>query len=160
MPIFGGRGGRGFGGMGMGMMTLGEIGTIDWLNLDKKTIRRNKIQELGEETIAGVTCKKYSMATSNTMGFSSKMEICVYKGILLSNKTESDWSTTTQTAVGFEENADIPASMFELPEGCEVEQMNFGGMGGFGGGMGGFGGDFGGGMGGFGGGGFGGGMMF
>ncbi|MCQ2057728.1 MAG: hypothetical protein MJY75_05910 [Bacteroidaceae bacterium] len=170
MPIFGGaRGGRGGMGMmggfgGMGGASIGTIGQIDWRNLDKKTIRRNKIQELGEETVAGVTCKKYSMSVVNQMmGSTTNTTLCVYEGVVLSTETLSDWSTTptTSTAVQFEINPNIPESTFQLPEGCEVSQPNFGGMGGFGGG---FGGDFGGGMGGgFGGGmggGFGGGMMF
>ena len=160
MPIFGGsrngRGGMGGfgGGFGMGGAQIGQLGEIDWRNLDKKTIRRNKIKELGEEQVAGVTCKKYSMSPSNQMGFSQDITVCVYEGIPLSTKTESDWSTTSQTAVKFLPNDDVPAEMFELPKGCKVSQMNMGG--GFGGGdfmmMGG--GDFGG----FGGGGFGGGM--
>lgn len=146
MPVFGGRGGRG-GGFGMGMMggaQIGQIGQIDWLNLDKKTIKRNKIKELGEETVAGVTCKKYSMSPSNQMGFTQNITICVYEGIPLSTVTESDWATTSQTAVAFEANANVPESMFTLPEGCKVSEPNFGGMGGFGGDFGGFGGDFGG----------------
>lgn len=159
MPIFGGRNGRGFGGMGMmGGAQIGQIGQIDWMNLDKKTIRRNKIKELGEEQVAGVTCKKYSMSPSNQMGFTQNITVCVYEGIPLSTTTESDWATTSQTAVSFQPNAEVEPDFFVLPKGCKVTEPN---MGGFGGGdfmM--MGGDFGGGFGGggFGGGGFGGGF--
>ena len=39
--------------MGAGMSTqIGRLGQIDWMNLDKKTIRRNRIKELGEEQAA------------------------------------------------------------------------------------------------------------
>ena len=156
MPIFGGaRGGRsgmgGFGGFGMGGAQIGQLGEIDWMNLDKKTIRRNKIKELGEEVVAGVTCKKYSMSPSNQMGFTQNITVCVYEGIPLSTVTESDWSTTSQTAQNFIAE-DVDPAFFVLPKGCQVSEMNFGGgmmM------MGDFGGDFGGG---FGGGGFGGGF--
>ena len=158
MPIFGGgrnsRGGGmgGFGGgFGMGGAQIGQLGTIDWMNLDKKTIRRNKIKELGEEVVAGVTCKKYSMSPSNQMGFTQNITVCVYEGIPLSTVTESDWSTTSQTAQNFIAE-DVDPAFFTLPKGCVVSEMNFGGgmmM------MGDFGGDFGGG---FGGGGFGGGF--
>ena len=58
MPIFGGgrnsRGGGmgGFGGFGMGGAQIGQLGSIDWMNLDKKTIRRNKIlQEILNEPL-------------------------------------------------------------------------------------------------------------
>ena len=159
MPIFGGaRNGRsggmgGFGGgFGMGAQ-IGQLGEIDWLNLDKKTIRRNKIKELGEEQVAGVTCKKYSMSPSNQMGFTQNITVCVYEGIPLSTVTESDWSTTSQTAMNFIAE-DVDPAFFELPKGCKVSEMS---MGGFGGGMMDFGGFGGGDFGGFGGG-FGGGM--
>ena len=161
MPIFGGgrnsRGGGmgGFGGFGMGGAQIGQLGSIDWMNLDKKTIRRNKIKELGEEVVAGVTCKKYSMSPSNQMGMTQNITVCVYEGIPLSTVTESDWATTSQTAQNFIAE-DVDPAFFTLPKGCKVSEMN---MGGFGGGdfmM--MGGDFGGGGfgGGFGGGGFGG----
>ena len=158
MPIFGGaRNGRsggmgGFGGgFGMGGAQIGQLGTIDWLNLDKKTIRRNKIKELGEEVVAGVTCKKYSMSPSNQMGFTQNITVCVYEGIPLSTVTESDWATTSQTAQNFIAE-DVDPAFFVLPKGCKVSEMS---MGGFGGDFMMMGGDFGGG---FGGGGFGGGM--
>ena len=168
MPIFGGaRGGRSGmgcfgGGFGMGGAQIGQLGEIDWMNLDKKTIRRNKIKELGEEVVAGVTCKKYSMSPSNQMGFTQNITVCVYEGIPLSTVTESDWSTTSQTAQNFIAE-DVDPAFFVLPKGCKVSEQNFGGFGGgdfmmmggdFGGGGfggGGFGGGFGGGMGGFGG---------
>ena len=44
-----------------------------WENLDAKTIKKNKIKELGEEEVAGVMCKKYpnfkacSTMTANTV---------------------------------------------------------------------------------------------
>ena len=158
MPIFGGaRNGRGGGmggfggGFGMGGAQIGQLGEIDWMNLDKKTIRRNKIKELGEEVVAGVTCKKYSMSPTNQMGFTQYITVCVYEGIPLSTVTESDWNTTSQTAQNFIAE-DVDPAFFTLPKGCKVSEMN----------MGGFGGDFmmmgGGDFGGFGGGGFGGGM--
>ena len=162
MPIFGGaRNGRGGGmggfggGFGMGGAQIGQLGEIDWMNLDKKTIRRNKIKELGEEVVAGVNCKKYSMSPSNQMGFTQNITVCVYEGIPLSTVTESDWATTSQTAQNFIAE-DVDPAFFVLPKGCKVSEMS---MGGFGGDFMMMGGDFGGfGGGGFGGGGFGGGF--
>ena len=91
------------------------------------------------------------MSPSNQMGFTQNITVCVYEGIPLSTVTESDWSTTSQTAQNFIAE-DVDPAFFVLPKGCQVSEMNFGGgmmM------MGDFGGDFGGG---FGGGGFGGGF--
>ncbi|MCQ2068935.1 MAG: hypothetical protein MJY68_07580 [Bacteroidaceae bacterium] len=162
MPSFGGRrGGQGGGGgRGMGMMMGGMGGAsttpmFDWENLDAKTIKKNKIKELGEEEVAGVMCKMYSVTQSN-QGYSTQMTVWVYKNLTMKSETFSDYGTMTQSVEKLEET-DVDQSLFELPADYKVEemQMNFGGggMGGFGGGMGG--GDFGGGMGG---GGFGGGM--
>ena len=163
MPSFGGRrGGQGGGGRGMGMgmgMGMGAQTTpmFDWENLDAKTIKKNKIKELGEEEVAGVMCKKYSVTQSN-QGYSTEMTLWIYKNLTMKSETISDWGTMGQTVEKLEET-DVDPSLFELPADYKVEemQMNFGGggMGGFGGGDFGGGGGFGGGMGG---GGFGGGM--
>ncbi len=151
MPVFGGRGGAMMGGMGMGMSSSKPI---DWMNLDAKTIKKNKIKELGEEEIAGVMCKKYSYRV-NMMGTFVEQLVWIYQGITMKSESETDFGTMGQTVATLEENVEIPASMFEVPEGCEISEPQMGGfgggMGGFGGGMGDFGGGFGGGMGGFGG---------
>ena len=163
MPSFGGgrRGGNGGGGrgMGMGMMGMGAQTTpmFDWENLDAKTIKKNKIKELGEEEVAGVMCKMYSV-TQSSQGYSTQMTVWIYKNLTMKTETISDWGTMGQTVEKLEET-DVDQSLFELPADYKVEEMqmgNFGGgMGGFGGGMGGGdfgGGGFGGGAGGFGGG--------
>ena len=173
MPSFGGRrGGQGGGGqraggrgMGMGMMGMGAQTTpmFDWENLDAKTIKKNKIKELGEEEVAGVMCKKYSVTQSN-QGYTTEQTLWIYKNLTMKSESITDFGTMGQTVEKLEE-VDVDPALFELPSDYKVEemQMNFGGgagMGGFGGGMGG-GGNFGGGAGGFGGGagGFGGGGM-
>ena len=169
MPSFGsrrgGQGGGGGRGMGMGMGMMGGMGAqttpmFDWENLDAKTIKKNKIKELGEEEVAGVMCKMYSVTQSN-QGYSTQMTVWIYKNLTMKSETITDYGTMGQTVEKLEETAVDPA-LFELPADYKVEerQMNFGGgMGGFGGGMGGGdfgGGGFGGGAGGFGGGGMGG----
>ena len=144
MPSFGGRrGGQGGGGgrgMGMGMgMGMGAQTTpmFDWENLDAKTIKKNKIKELGEEEVAGVMCKKYSVTTSN-QGYSTEQTLWIYKNLTMKSETVSDWGTMGQTVEKLEET-DVDQSLFELPKDYKVEemQMNFGGgrMGGFGGGF-------------------------
>ena len=160
MPSFGGRRGGNGGGRGMGMMGGMGMGAqttpmFDWENLDAKTIKKNKIKELGEEEVAGVMCKKFSLTQSN-QGYSTEMTVWIYKNLTMKTETVSDFGTMGQTVEKLEET-DVDQALFELPKDYKVEEMQ---MGNFGGGMGGFGGgDFGGGAGGFGGGagGFGGG---
>lgn len=164
MPQFGRRGGQGggqrgggagmgMGGFGGGMMGMGGATTpmFDWDNLDAKTIKKNKIKELGEEEIAGVKCRKYSVTTSS-QGYKTVQTLWIYKNITMKSESETDWGTMSQSIEKLEE-VDVDPALFELPADYKVEemQMNFGGGAGMGG-MGG--GGFGGGMpqGGFGGG--------
>jgi len=136
------------GGMMGGMM--GGAGNqikpaFDYANLDAKTIKKNKIRELGQEEVAGVLCDLYSIRTSN-QGYSTEQTVWIYKNITMKSEQITDWGTTGQTVKSLEE-CEVPASMFTIPEGCQVTERQMRGMGGFGGGnMGG--GDFGGGMGG------------
>lgn len=151
------------GGMGMSMgagMGSGSVTTpmFDWENLDKKTIKKNKIIELGEEEVAGVMCKMYSVTTNN-QGYSTHQTVWVYKNITMMSETVSDWGTMKQSIEKLEE-IDVDPALFALPADYEVEEIEMGNFGGGGGGFGGGGfggGDFGGGFGGDFGGGFGGG---
>ena len=143
MPQFGRRGGgnaqRG-GGMGMGFAMGGSsvvTPMFDWENLDAKTIKKNKIKELGEEEVAGVKCKKYSFKVSN-QGYTTEQTVWIYKNITMKSETESDWGTMGQSVSKFEET-DVDQALFQLPADYKVEEMQ---MGGFGGGAGGFGGGF------------------
>lgn len=161
MPSFGRRGGQG-GGQRGGMMggMMGGMGAqttpmFDWENLDAKTIKKNKIKELGQEEVAGVMCKIYSVTTSN-QGYKTTQTLWIYKNLTMKSETDSDWGTTTTSIEKLEETSVDPA-LFELPSDYKVEEMQMGNFGGgnFGGGMGGgnfgggqMGGGFGGGMGG------------
>lgn len=166
MPSFGRRGGQGGqrGGMMGGMM--GGMGAqttpmFDWENLDAKTIKKNKIKDLGEEEVSGLKCHVYSVTQSN-QGYSTQMTVWIYKNITIKSESVTDFGTMTTTIEKLEET-DVDPALFELPSDYKVEemQMNFGGGAGMGGGFGGGAGGFGGGAGGMGGGmggGFGGGF--
>lgn len=135
-----------FGGMsGFGMTSQ----QIDWLNITDKVMKRNKIKLLGEEELAGVTCQKYSMKVS-MMGEVQNQTLWIYKGIIMKTESDSEFGNFGTTVAKIEEDVEIPAEIFSIPEDYEVkERQGFGGMGDF---MMMGGGDFGGGMGGFGGG--------
>ncbi|MCQ2110122.1 MAG: hypothetical protein MJY79_01345 [Bacteroidaceae bacterium] len=154
-----------FGGMRMPMGGMGGASesAVNWLTLDKKTIKRFKIKDYGEEEMSGFNCVKYSYKTNVMNAMTTETWVWVYKGIEIRTQTNTEWANTAQT-VSELEVVDVPESIFQIPEGCTVTERSFGGdfmmmgggdFGGFGGG--GFGGGgFGGG--GFGGGGFGGGF--
>ena len=142
--------------MGMGMgMGGGSASKVNFLNKDEKYLKKNKVKEIGPDTYLGRECTKYSVSVF-MMGQVVKQTVWVYKGITLKSSMNTDFGEMVQQATNLVEDAEIPASIFEVPEGITIQEMSRGG-GPMGGGPGGpMGGGFGGGEG-FGGGGFGGG---
>lgn len=125
--------------MGMGG---GSNERINFLNTDPKYIKKNKIKILGTETYLDRECTKYSVALF-MMGQVVKQTVWVYKGITLKSSLATDFGEMVQAATKLEEDVEIPAETFEVPEGLTIQTMSRGPMGGgpMGGG-GGFGGDF------------------
>lgn len=105
----------------MGMM--GGEQRINFSNLDEKTIKKNKIQEAGEETVAGKTCKVYKYKVM-MMGQAVSATACVYKGIVLKSTTSTDFGDMGQKATKIEEDITIDPSMFTIPEGVKVQEMD------------------------------------
>ncbi len=103
---------------------------INFLNLDEKTVKKNKIKEVGEEAIAGKTCKKYTYKVL-MMGQPITTTVWVYKGITLKSSTNTDFGEMVQQATKIEENIDIDPAMFTIPEGVTVQDMDMSMMGGF-----------------------------
>ena len=116
-----------FGGMGFG----GGRAQINWNKLTDEVKKANNIKELGKETIAGKECTKYSMTTEGFQG-PQEQTVWIYKGIQLKNEMSSDFGTFGATCKKFEEK-DVPASMFEVPAGVKVEELDMSQFGGFGG---------------------------
>lgn len=116
----------------MRMPAMGQdaANRINFLNLDEKTIKKNKIEEVGEEVIAGKTCKKYKYKVM-MMGQPITTTAWVYKGITLKSSTSTDFGEMGQTATKIEENIDIDPAMFTIPEGVKVQDMDMSMMGGF-----------------------------
>ena len=115
------------------MPAMGPMGgeqSINFSNLDEKTVKKNKIQEAGEETVAGKTCKVYKYKVM-MMGQAVSATACVYKGIVLKSTTETGFGEMTQKATSVEENINIEASMFTVPEGVKIQEMDMSMMGGF-----------------------------
>ena len=108
----------------MPMMSQREV--VNYSNLDEATVKKFKVKELGKETIAGKECTKYSV-TVFMMGQPQKQTVWVYKGITLKSSSSSDFGEMVQTATKIQEDVEIPASMFTLPEGVEIQEMQMGG---------------------------------
>ena len=108
----------------MPMMSQREV--VNYSNLDEATVKKFKVKELGKETIAGKECTKYSV-TVFMMGQPQKQTVWVYKGITLKSSSSSNFGEMVQTATKIQEDVEIPASMFTLPEGVEIQEMQMGG---------------------------------
>lgn len=93
---------------------------INYLNLTPETIEKYSIKELGEETIAGKPCKKYSVQMTQA-GQTVNGEVSVWKGIVLKATMSLGMvEILNQTAVEIQENAEIAPSTFEVPEGVVI----------------------------------------
>ena len=113
----------------MPAMGMGSENRINWLNLDEKTIKKNKIKEAGDEVVAGKTCKKYEYKVM-MMGQPISATAWVYKGITLKTSTKTDFGDMGQTATKIEEDIKVDPTMFTIPEGVKIQDMDMSMMGG------------------------------
>ena len=111
------------------MPMMGAQERVNFCNLTEKEIKKYKVHELGKETVAGKECTKYSV-TLMMMGQPQKQTVWVYKGITLKTTTNSDFGGN-QTATKIQENVEIPASMFTVPAGVKIQEMDMSMMGGW-----------------------------
>lgn len=113
----------------MPAMGMDSENRINWLNLDEKTIKKNKIKEAGEEVVAGKTCKKYEYKVM-MMGQPISATAWVYKGITLKTSTKTDFGDMGQTATKIEEDIKVDPALFTIPEGVKIQDMDMSMMGG------------------------------
>ena len=113
---------------GMGPQ-MGGNNKINFLNLDEKTIKKNKIKEEGQEEVAGKMCTKYSYRML-MMGQGVNVHAWVYKGITLKTAIKTDFGEMVTKATKVEEAIQVDPALFVLPEGVEVQEMDMSMMGG------------------------------
>ena len=113
---------------GMGPQ-MGGNNKINFLNLDEKTIKKNKIKEEGQEEVAGKMCTKYSYRML-MMGQGVTVHAWVYKGITLKTAIKTDFGEMVTKATKVEEDIQVDPALFVLPEGVEVQVMDMSMMGG------------------------------
>ena len=118
------------------MRTLDEGNSIASIDLDAKTVQRMekpdkldnfltltdeqkekyKYQELGEETFLDRPCKKVSLELTE-MGQTFQGTLWLWKGIPLKTETQVGGMTVVEEAVEVQENVEVPAEKFTVPEG-------------------------------------------
>ena len=101
-----------------------RIVPINFLKLTQEVKDRNKIKELGDETVAGKPCKKYSYEVTmrdNT----STITVWIWKGITLKTSSSFGDQTFTETATEVQENASVDASLFAVPSDFQLQERQF-----------------------------------
>lgn len=95
---------------------------INYLKLTPDVIEKYKIKEVGEETIAGKTCKKYTLEITQ-MGQTLQMSVWVWKGMALKSETASNKMVVmVETAKEINESTTVPADKFVVPEGIKIAE--------------------------------------
>ena len=88
--------------------------SINYLNLTDEVIAKNKIKELGKETVSGKECTIYSAEVSQ-MGQTAKATVSVWNGIAMKSTIDAGGFGITQKVVEVTEGP-VDAAMFEVPK--------------------------------------------
>ena len=95
---------------------------VNYTNLTQEVKDRSKIKELGDETVAGKPCKKYSLEM-NQMGQTTQATVWVWKGIVLKQSISFEGMEMITEATEVQENVAIPADKISVPSGITVQEM-------------------------------------
>ena len=87
--------------------------SINYLNLTDEVVEKNKIKEVGKETILGKECTTYSLEVSQ-MGQTAKMTVSVWEGYPMKAITDAMGSVITVKVLEFTEGP-VDSSLFDLP---------------------------------------------
>jgi hypothetical protein len=90
---------------------------VNYLQLTPEIKEKYKIEEKGEEEIAGKSCRKYALEMTQ-MGQTLHINTWVWKGVVLKSETISNGMTVmTETATEIQENIPVPEEKFTVPKG-------------------------------------------
>ena len=90
---------------------------VNYLNLTDEVRELHKIKEVGTEEILCRKCTKYTLEVVYG-GQTTYSTVWIWKGIPLKNETSSNGMViVTEQATEIQENAEVPAMKFLVPEG-------------------------------------------
>lgn len=96
------------------------IKPVNYLNLTDEVRELHKIKEVGNEEILGRMCIKYTLEVVYG-GQTTHSTVWIWKGIPLKNETSSNGMLiVTEQAMEIQENVEVPAEKFLVPEGVTV----------------------------------------
>ena len=88
--------------------------SINYLNLTDEVIAKNKIKEVGKETVSGKECTIYTAEISQ-MGQTAKATVSVWNGIAMKSTIDAGGFGITQKVVEVKEGP-VDAAVFEVPK--------------------------------------------
>ena len=88
--------------------------SINYLNLTDEVIAKNKIKEIGTETVAGKECTIYTAEVSQ-MGQTAKATVSVWNGFVMKSSIDMGGFAMTQKIVEVNEGP-VDAALFEIPK--------------------------------------------
>jgi hypothetical protein len=102
-----------------GTKISGKSPDIDFENLSEEMVKDMNLKKEGTEEYLGKTCEKMSIDYTK---MKMKGTFLVYKGVAL--KSDTDMGTMKMQLIGekFVENAELPASKFEVPADVKITE--------------------------------------
>ncbi len=91
---------------------------MDYSHLTDHEIQEYHIQQEGTEQVAGKTCDVYSMNSSMIKG-----RVSAWNGIPMHTQTTVSGMQMNSIVTAIDENAAIPESKFEVPEGFTIKDL-------------------------------------
>ena len=88
--------------------------SINYLDLTEEVIAKNKIKEVGKETVAGKECIQYTAEISQ-MGQTAKATVSVWNGFVMKSVIDAGGFTIEQKIVEVNEGP-VDAALFEVPK--------------------------------------------
>jgi hypothetical protein len=88
--------------------------SVNYLNLTDEVIAKNKIKEVGKETVAGKECTKYTLEISQ-MGQTAKATVSVWNGIPMKTDIDAGGFNIVTKVVEVNEGP-VDAALFEIPK--------------------------------------------
>ena len=88
--------------------------SVNYLNLTDEVIAKNKIKEVGNETVAGKECTKYTLEISQ-MGQTAKATVSVWNGIPMKTDIDAGGFNIVTKVVEVKEGP-VDAALFEIPK--------------------------------------------
>ena len=88
--------------------------SINYLNLTDEVIAKNKIKEVGKETVSGKECTNYSIEM-NQMGQTAKATVSVWNGFVMKTNIDAGGFAISQKVTEVTEGP-VDAALFEVPK--------------------------------------------